>query len=54
MIIWILYFVIENNNTIDYPYHFAFRETCEKFGKDNKKIFKAAKYRCVKEIIESQ
>jgi hypothetical protein len=52
MWVWILYLVIENNSTIDHPYHFAFKENCEKVGKDLVKKYKYDNFRCVKTNLE--
>jgi hypothetical protein len=53
MIIWILYLVIESNTTMEHPYHFAFKETCEKMGKELVKSYKYEKFRCVQEKIDN-
>lgn len=52
MTFWILYLAIDGQFNIDYPFHFAFRETCDKIGKVMVKEYKYEKYRCVKEVRE--
>lgn len=50
MTIQILYLLIEGHS-IDHPYHFAFKDTCDKVGKTMVKDYKYEGYRCVKEIM---
>lgn len=53
MIFWILWLSIEDKQFhVDYPYHFAYRETCIKAGEIMVKKYKYEAYRCVKEIRE--
>lgn len=52
MIFWILYLSIDGQFNIDYPYHFAFRENCDRVGKSMVKDYKYEAYRCVKEVRE--
>jgi hypothetical protein len=52
MIFWILYFSIDGQFTLDYPYHFAYRETCATIGEKVVKEYKYEAFRCVKEVIE--
>ena len=51
MTIWILYLLIDGHYT-DYPYYFAFRDTCGQVGDSMVKQYKYNDYRCVKEIHE--
>jgi hypothetical protein len=51
MIVWVLYFLIEGHS-IDHPYRFSFKETCDNLGKIMVKDHKYEGYRCVKEIME--
>lgn len=52
MTFWILYLAIDGQFNIDYPYHFAFRETCNVVGEKMVKDYKYEKYRCVKQVYE--
>lgn len=52
MIFWLLYLSIDGQFTTEYPFHFAFRETCVKVGSDMVKNYKYEAYRCVQENIE--
>ena len=50
MTFWLLYLAIDGEFVVDYPYHFAFKETCEQVGKAMVKDYKYEKFRCVKEV----
>lgn len=52
MLIWILYLVIEGNFTTEHPYHFAFKDSCEKVGKDLVQKYKYENFRCVQEKLD--
>lgn len=52
MIFWLLYLCIDGDCTIDYPYHFAQRETCVNIGKSMVKDYKYEAFRCVQEKRE--
>lgn len=51
MTVWILYLLIEGHS-IDYPYHFAFKDTCGQVGQSMVKEYKYESYRCVQERME--
>lgn len=52
MTFWLLYFAIDGQFVIDYPYHFSHKETCDKIGREITKTLKYEGYRCVKEVRE--
>lgn len=52
MTFWLLYIIIDGQLTQDYPFHFAYKETCDKIGRQIVKDYKYEGWKCVQEKRE--
>lgn len=53
MTFWLLYLALDGDFTAyEYPFHFAYKETCTEVGKAFVRDYGYENYRCVKEVLQ--